>query len=419
MIRGGRNIVTRKAAAGLLLLYGLIATASIVQAQSISSQLLVASSEMDVKRALKEFDASTEVRLDAVENFAVIEPTSSGHYTHASYRFRIETEPVGTSQTRVQIEARITAWYNDPAETSSGYVALPSNGRLEREFFDRLDRSLQHRPVGMAQGLSSITEQIAQTHALLKASDERQAKLEAEIQTLEQAVQAQSSTAKFISIPRAGVPVMDAPSARPHILFRAAPEDEFEVLARRGSWVQIRTGAAGTAWVAAADLEPEAEGELARKSPFSPLDEAGGYEFVREEIRAFPSGSSELRDKQTLFVWVRPMSPGMDRAGSAGRWRYALRIFLERSRVAAFSPQPYFGVAVIFDEPEGGVSAASLASIDRWLNGKIPEATFAKSCSLDPPEAFQQASRPQLRLSPTTGHAYMASSKVSQRSQEQ
>jgi hypothetical protein len=93
---------------------------------------------------------------------------------------------------------------------------------------------------------------------------------------------------------------------------------------------------------------------------------------------------------------------------SADRWSYAQHIFLERSHSASLSSQPYAGVAVIFDEAEGGVAVASLGSIQRWQDALISDSAFAKQCSLDPPESFRRVSEPQVRTLPKGAHVFMA-----------
>ena len=42
----------------------------------------------------------------------------------------------------VRVSATITAWYTDPVAGKSGYQVLPSNGRLENDFLDRLQEGL-------------------------------------------------------------------------------------------------------------------------------------------------------------------------------------------------------------------------------------------------------------------------------------
>jgi len=42
----------------------------------------------------------------------------------------------------VRVNATITAWYTNPGSGKSGYQVLPSNGRLETDFLDRLQEAL-------------------------------------------------------------------------------------------------------------------------------------------------------------------------------------------------------------------------------------------------------------------------------------
>ena len=53
---------------------------------------------------------------------------------------QVSSTPSGGSMVRVS--ATITAWYVDPSATKSGYQVLPSNGRLENDFLDRLQEAL-------------------------------------------------------------------------------------------------------------------------------------------------------------------------------------------------------------------------------------------------------------------------------------
>jgi len=49
------------------------------------------------------------------------------------------------------------------------------------------------------------------------------------------------------------------------------------------------------------------------------------------------------------------------------------------------------GLVVIFLDQEGGVAAASISDIRRWLDGDLSNAAFLRKCSLDPPSQFTLA----------------------------
>jgi hypothetical protein len=131
------------------------------------------------------------------------------------------------------------------------------------------------------------------------------------------------------------------------------------------------------------------------------------FEVTQEEIQLFSGNWSELRGKQTLFVWVQP-ARGIAKPGPGERWSYAARTFLERGYVASLSSQPYAGVAVIFDEPDGGVVAATLDGIRRWQNGTTAALAFRKECSMDPLAAFVSVSEKQLQGLPDKKRGFVS-----------
>src|SRR5260370_40056216 len=63
--------------------------------------------------------------------------------------------PGGAGSTIVRLSAKITAWYADRDVAKSGYQVLPSNGRLELDFLDRLEEKLTGKPVASASPASN------------------------------------------------------------------------------------------------------------------------------------------------------------------------------------------------------------------------------------------------------------------------
>src|SRR5260221_12489602 len=55
--------------------------------------------------------------------------------------------PGDAGTTIVRLSAKITAWYADRDVAKSGYQVLPSNGRLELDFLDRLEEKLTGKPI--------------------------------------------------------------------------------------------------------------------------------------------------------------------------------------------------------------------------------------------------------------------------------
>jgi hypothetical protein len=95
-----------------------------------------------VEKRLKELQSSSAGHLPVLEGFTVSGDRPLEHYRRGYYQCtaQVSTTPTGGSQVRVN--ATISAWYTDPSTGKSGYQVLPSNGRLEADFLDRLEEAL-------------------------------------------------------------------------------------------------------------------------------------------------------------------------------------------------------------------------------------------------------------------------------------
>jgi hypothetical protein len=87
--------------------------------------------------------------------------------------------------------------------------------------------------------------------------------VEEHVRKLEQQVselQANSRTQRYLSnlavVKTPQTPVFELGEATSKVLFRADPEDEFEVMSAREGWVQIRLEDAGQGWIRIAQLQP-------------------------------------------------------------------------------------------------------------------------------------------------------------------
>ena len=49
------------------------------------------------------------------------------------------------------------------------------------------------------------------------------------------------------------------------------------------------------------------------------------------------------------------------------------------------------GLVVILDSEDGGMAAATMAVLQQWQAGHLPDGAFWKRCLLDPAEAFKTA----------------------------
>jgi hypothetical protein len=116
-------------------------------------------SKASVEKALKEMQAATGGRLPVLDGFATpgdhpLESYKRGYY---QARFQVSAAPSGGSIVRVS--ARVTAWYNDPVASKSGYQLLNSNGRLEGDLLDQLSDQL----AGVAPAANAESSVVAAT----------------------------------------------------------------------------------------------------------------------------------------------------------------------------------------------------------------------------------------------------------------
>ncbi|MGC1371360.1 MAG: hypothetical protein WA824_04400 [Candidatus Sulfotelmatobacter sp.] len=81
---------------------------------------------------------ATSGRLPVLDGFASAADHPLDQYRRGYYHSKIQVSstPAGGSTVRVSVE--VTAWFNDPASTHSGYQLLVSNGRLESDLLDQL-----------------------------------------------------------------------------------------------------------------------------------------------------------------------------------------------------------------------------------------------------------------------------------------
>jgi hypothetical protein len=337
-----------------------------------------------VQSALQQMGAYRGARLPSLDGFVEVEPTVVPNYQHPYYEFKLDLKPLGPRQTVVGVQANVTAWYADSQGSNSGYQKFKSNGRLEADLLDRLNGFLTNNKsmsaVDVERQIEAVRKQQAET--------ERSA---AELEKQLQAANASghiSAKKEYVEAAKAHVPVLSAPESRASILLRAEPEDEFEVLERRGAWSQVRLEGGRSGWIQNSlvkiSVPAGTGGPAAKVTPQS----IPAFTVIRETVSPFSGDWPRLKDKQALYVWARPEGSVLT-VPTGEKLRFAEHIFMERYRQAAHdSRNSVEGIVVIFLDKRGGVAAANLDDIHVWAEGNLTATAFMKRCSLDPPGAF-------------------------------
>jgi hypothetical protein len=413
---------------------------------SDSSERVYKHTKVEVEQALQALQAYSTNRLPVLDGFVSANAATLTKFENPHYQFRIEIESQGPGQTLVSISAKITAWSAETEAARSQYVVVPSNGRLEQDMLDRLSVYLEkgntgqppdsspvaagapsatgtapmrsgslgatgspHSPVSTVSpdravsaplpansskaspparnsDPASLGAEIASVQAQRQAAELDQRKLQQQISEL----QANASTQKYLSnlavIKAMQTPIFQQDDDTSKILFRADPEDEFEVIAVKDTWIHVRLENGGDGWARASQLQPPQEVDDAE-------DAAAGLNFTtpNQEVKPFEGDWAALKGKPALFVFAQPSRAIPDAILGQSQFQFAKHVFTEGYREATHSDQPMSGVVVVFLGNKGGVAAATLADIRRWRDGAISDKTFIERCSLDPPESFRDA----------------------------
>jgi hypothetical protein len=237
---------------------------------------------------------------------------------------------------------------------------------------------------------SALAGEIASIRAERQAAEMNQRKLQQQISELEVNAGAQKfiSNLAVIKTPQASIFQQDDDTSK--VLFRADPEDEFEVINVKENWVHVRLENGADGWVRAAQLQRPQEVDDTEDAAA-----AVNFSTPNQEIKPFAGDWTPLKGKPSLFVFAQPNRAIPSAILGQSQFAFAKHIFTEGYREAVHSEQPMSGVVVVFLGAKGGVAAATLADIRRWRDGVIIDKVFFERCSFDPPESFRDAAEPK------------------------
>ncbi|MGH9698899.1 MAG: hypothetical protein ACRD5R_04375 [Candidatus Acidiferrales bacterium] len=397
--------------------------------------------QIEVQKALDSLHAYDTERLPVLDGFVNANASTLDHFENPHYQFRIDIEAQNPAQTLIVVSAKITAWFAEDDPSKSQYVVIPSNGRLESDFLDRLSIYLEKgRPapsappdaasVPLAAGAppadapagessssqpsaqppdaasppssapaapaapsaaasssdpAAIASQISSVRAQRAAVEEHERKLQQQISELRSVSQNQKFLPDIAVVRSAQTPVFSTADETSQILFRADPDDEFEILGAQTRFVHVKLEK-GDGWIRI--------GQLRGPNQVDDADEStGDFNASNEEIKPFEGEWAALKGKPTLFVFAQPARKLPPGTLGQTQMDFAKHMFTEGYREAAHTQQSVDGVVVVFLGEKGGVAAATLPDIRRWHDGVLPEKQFLEKCSFDPPESFRDSAR--------------------------
>jgi len=403
----------------------------------------------DVAAAVKELHTSASGRLPLLDGFVDAADESLGHYERGFFQCDVQVTPAGAGTTLVRVTAKITAWYAEPSGANAGYRELASNGRIEGDYLDRLEARLgagsavaaarnskaagsgspashssktatskEPAPVASA-GSTPGASRAAQPEAAssddppaptvapsesfdairkrVELSEKQVKDLNAYLQNLEQIKRNQTHPADLAVVKLGGAPVLNKPQRDAEILFTAAGDDEFQILDLTGAWVHVQISGESRGWIRRAQVDLPAGFVPAggAKTAEEPADADDLFHVSREETSAFAGDWGPLKGKTVKLFWVAPNSTDNQLTSPHAKREYAKTVLLNAYTALGTANPEIAGVVVVFDSIDGGQIAATRANLEQLKNiAPANELAFWRQCSLDPPDAFLDKTKP-------------------------
>ena len=409
-------------------------------AQSAPAERAFPQSKVAVEKTLKQLQSSASGRLPVLDGFTRPSDLPLDRFQRGYYQCAIQVSSTASGGSLVRVTAKITAWYTDPASTKSGYQVLPSNGRLESDFLDRLQDALsaqatsppaiqsaapaaskpKNNPAAPEPTLSapmpstgasrnspfkmgSPTNSDAVTSiATRKAVEDKQIQeLTKEAKGLEEILRNQAHPKNLVAVKKSNTPVLISPAEGAKVLFLATAEDEFEILDMNASWVHVRISGLSRGWIRRSSLEiPEdfesdakVDARVDEKVEKTPVPTNGEhFQIKNEEIASFPGDWEALHGKTVKILTVQTASGSASETGSRAKLEFTKSLFEKEYAELTKTATTAAGVVVIFDSSDGGMAATTLPTIQQWKAGALSEQAFWRRCYLDPPETFMPQS---------------------------
>ena len=418
-------ILAKRSRATLLALLFLSLTA-LVLAQSADNERVLPESKGAVEKAWRAMQSTAAGHLPTLDGFAKAAEHPLDRYERGYYQAALQITALPTGGSRVRVSVKVTAWYNDPAGARSGYQLVTSNGRLEADILDQLTQQIakagDHRTVepspqpqvaaatapaespassvpeapeikrDFSSPLSKGLPRGADATTANAAADKSDRALRSEAQTLEDVLKNQAHPKNLIAVKKFGTPVVATPSLTAKPMFLASLHDEFEMLDFNQDWVHVRISGLSRGWIWRNSVEmPEGIPDTTVAATPSQAPASDLFRVVREETAPFPGTWEPLRGKNVKIISVQKLDENAKDAGSKERLEFT-KYLLEKNyaEVSANSKQ-LSGIVVIFDSVDGGMIAASFATLKEWKSGALSDSALWHKCFFDPPETFDTA----------------------------
>jgi hypothetical protein len=399
-------------------------------AQTNPNERAFPQSKTSVEKALAAVEANMAGRLPVLDGFAKPGEHPLDRYRRGYYQSTVQVSSMPSGGSVVRVQTKVTAWYSDPVASRSAYQLLPSNGRIEADLLDQLAEQLtkssaesssqtasvsiskpssevpaaeapapkfpdsdrtfsSSRSQGLSQALAAPEgEHVGSTQNAVK-SDRA---LLAEADGLEEILKNQAHPKNLVAVKKSGTPVVSAPSLTAKPQFLASRHDEFELLDFNADWVHVRISGLSRGWIWRNSVEmPDGIRDTAATATPELTPTVDLFRVIREESSTFPGDWGQLRNKNVKIISVQKIGENVKNAGPSARLEYTKFLLEKDYKELAQSPSAPAGIVVIFDSADGGMVAATMATLQEWRAGKLSDSALWHQCFFDPPETFESA----------------------------
>lgn len=212
--------------------------------------------------------------------------------------------------------------------------------------------------------------------------------LQTELDSLEEILKNQAHPKNLVAVRKSGTPVVASASLNAKTLFLASAHDEFEMLDFNRDWVHVRISGLSRGWIWRNNLEmPDSvpDGDAAPSAAAAPTA-AELFRVTREEVAPFPGDWQPLRGMRVKIVSVEKTDEGAKDANPQLRLEFVKSVLDRDYDELSRKTQELAGIVLIFDSADGGMIAATFATLQQWKAGKLSDAAMWHQCFFDPPE---------------------------------
>lgn len=395
----------------LAVVYGcILMLAYATQAQTAPSQRSFHASKAEVEKALHTIESYPGGKLPLLEGFADPAGHSLDSYKRGYYEYDVHLKPGAGAETTVEVTAKITAWYAGATAATSGYRVLKSSGRLESDLLDALNdklnpgsatpaaaattKPLPDSPSVSASGSFFNTRRLTTTPSdgSLPArkvdpnTAKQLAKLQAQADSLEQALHNQARPNNLAIVKKSNTPVLMQPVNGAEVMLQADAEDEFEILDSAQGWVHVKISGISRGWIQRDLVDVPGAATVSASDISGEQHDTASVRQTKQEVAPFPGNWEPLDGKQVKIIWVQPLNK--NQFGSEPKWPLVKSVLRGADAAAPADPNEVAGVVVIFDSEDGGMAATTLANLQQWRAGHLSDESFWKRCWRDPADAF-------------------------------